>query len=80
MTVGDSLIDVKPDNKALCVYINFLLLSNKLPQNLVIWGKKIMDLTVLVGQEFGSVSAEQSDFASLRTIYWPGLAEIWLLD
>lgn len=35
-----------------------------------------MDLTVLVGQELGSVSAERSDFASLRTIYWPGLAEI----
>ena len=34
MTVGDSLIDVKPDNKALCVYINFLLLSNKSPPKL----------------------------------------------
>lgn len=35
-----------------------------------------MDLTVLVGQKLGSVSAERSDFTSLRTIYWPGLAEI----
>ena len=42
MTVGDSLIDVKPDNKALCVYINFLLLSNKsTPKLSNLRGKKL---------------------------------------
>lgn len=33
-------MDMKPDNKTLCVYITYLLLNNKLLQNLVMLSDK----------------------------------------
>lgn len=36
-------MDVKLDIKALCAYLNYLLLRNKLPQNLITQSDKIYE-------------------------------------